>query len=111
MTNSNCLVCSSPTAVDGLPYRCAYCGKAVCPDHRLPENHGCSGDRLPDNESPEGREPQPVRLEQNQTVGTTPTDTGQSSPDVATDGSVAGGDQSQSDDSDAESWWRRLLPW
>ncbi len=26
-----------------LPFRCKYCGKYFCRDHRLPENHGCSG--------------------------------------------------------------------
>ncbi len=24
-----------------LPYRCRYCGKTFCSDHRLPENHSC----------------------------------------------------------------------
>jgi uncharacterized protein YkwD len=28
-----------------LPFRCAYCGKNYCVEHRLPENHNCS--RLP----------------------------------------------------------------
>lgn len=23
------------------PHRCKYCGGSFCPDHRLPENHGC----------------------------------------------------------------------
>ncbi len=26
-----------------LPFRCKYCGKYYCRDHRLPENHGCTG--------------------------------------------------------------------
>jgi Zn-dependent protease len=30
------------TGVD-LPFRCNYCGGYFCPDHRLPEFHGCTG--------------------------------------------------------------------
>ncbi len=26
-----------------LPFRCKYCGRYFCRDHRLPENHGCTG--------------------------------------------------------------------
>ncbi len=26
-----------------LPFRCKYCGKYFCRDHRLPENHACMG--------------------------------------------------------------------
>jgi len=26
-----------------LPFRCVYCGRHFCSDHRLPENHECSG--------------------------------------------------------------------
>lgn len=94
-----------------MPYRCAYCGEAVCPDHRLPENHGCTGERLPAGETPENREPKPVRLTEGQTVGTTPIDVGESSPDVAVDGSVEMDDIEQSKESEQDSWWRRLLPW
>jgi len=46
------------------------------------------------------------------TMGTTPDDIGQSSPDVALDGSIAGDQSTESvEEADAESWWRRLLPW
>jgi len=24
-----------------LPFKCKYCGKILCPEHRLPENHSC----------------------------------------------------------------------
>jgi Zn-dependent protease len=27
--------------VEGLPFRCNYCGYSFCGDHRLPENHAC----------------------------------------------------------------------
>lgn len=33
-----------------LPYRCRYCGHIFCPDHRLPETHGCN--RLPSRHWP-----------------------------------------------------------
>ncbi|WP_369335083.1 AN1-type zinc finger domain-containing protein [Halobellus inordinatus] len=110
MTESLCLVCGSETAVNGMAYRCAYCGEPVCSEHRLPENHGCTGSQLPDDESAKGREAKPMRLSNDQTVGTTPTDTGQSSPDVALDGSVVG-EESEKDESESPSWWKRLIPW
>jgi len=28
-----------------LAYRCKYCGRVFCPDHMLPENHGCKIER------------------------------------------------------------------
>ena len=28
-------------SVDGLPFRCNYCGNLFCGEHRLPENHAC----------------------------------------------------------------------
>jgi len=95
-----------------MVYRCAYCGEPVCSDHRLPENHGCTGERLSDNETPEDRGPQAMDPESVTTMGTTPDDIGQSSPDVALDGSIAGDQSTESvEEADAESWWRRLLPW
>ncbi|MDG6995225.1 MAG: hypothetical protein JRN52_04805 [Nitrososphaerota archaeon] len=27
--------------VEGLPFRCNYCGNSFCGEHRLPENHSC----------------------------------------------------------------------
>lgn len=36
-----CDECSSE--IEGMPYRCNYCGSSYCKDHRLPENHNCSG--------------------------------------------------------------------
>ncbi|WP_096393682.1 AN1-type zinc finger domain-containing protein [Halorubrum trapanicum] len=111
MTDGQCIVCGSSANTDGMPYRCAYCGDPVCSDHRLPENHGCSGERLAADEDPEDRGPQPMDSEDVTTMGTTPTETGQSSPDVALDGSIARDDPAEQDDEESESWWRRLLPW
>jgi hypothetical protein len=54
-----------------------------------------------------------MRLDNDQTVGTAPDNIGQSGPDVALDGSVAG-EENKSDNTDpaeSESWWRQLLPW
>jgi hypothetical protein len=111
MTDGRCIVCESSTDTDGMPYRCAYCGEPVCSDHRLPENHGCSGERLAADEDPEDRGPQPMDPEDVTTMGTTPDDIGQSSPDVALDGSIAGDNSGDQEDEEADPWWRRLLPW
>lgn len=35
-----CAVCG---AEELLPFICKYCGQSFCPEHRLPENHGCGG--------------------------------------------------------------------
>ncbi len=37
----NCSYCNRP--IEGLPYRCKYCGKVYCVEHHLPENHECEG--------------------------------------------------------------------
>ncbi len=39
MTNE-CWICGKREA---MPYKCRYCGKTYCADHRLPEQHGCAG--------------------------------------------------------------------
>lgn len=39
MTNE-CWICGKQEA---MPYKCRYCGKTYCADHRLPEQHGCAG--------------------------------------------------------------------
>ncbi len=28
-----------------LPFKCSYCGRYFCKEHRIPENHGCTMDR------------------------------------------------------------------
>ena len=38
MTNK-CSCCKE--IIDGLPFKCKYCGKYFCSKHRLPENHNC----------------------------------------------------------------------
>jgi len=111
MTVESCVVCDSPTSTNEMPYRCAYCGDSVCTDHRLPENHNCSGERLPAEEIPEDRNPQPMDPEDVTTIGTTPDEIGQSSPDVALDGSIAGNKSAEKEEEKSASWWRRLLPW
>jgi hypothetical protein len=37
---SECSICGERVI---LPYRCSYCGLYFCDEHRLPENHNCSG--------------------------------------------------------------------
>lgn len=32
---------------DAIPFKCSYCGKIFCREHRLPENHQCSLDHAP----------------------------------------------------------------
>ena len=39
MTNE-CWICGKQ---EPMPYKCRYCGKTYCSDHRLPEQHGCAG--------------------------------------------------------------------
>ncbi|MFB6207290.1 MAG: rhomboid family intramembrane serine protease [Haloglomus sp.] len=46
---ANCAVCGKH--VD-MPYRCNRCGENYCAEHRLPENHSCSG--LNDWNDPDG---------------------------------------------------------
>ena len=37
---ANCSFCGKRTF---LPYRCSYCGRLFCSEHRLPPKHNCSG--------------------------------------------------------------------
>ncbi len=39
LTNE-CWICGKQEA---MPYKCRYCGKTYCAEHRLPEQHGCAG--------------------------------------------------------------------
>ena len=34
-----CSFCKKP--IDGIPFKCSYCGQLFCPEHRLPEAHNC----------------------------------------------------------------------
>ncbi|MEM1942907.1 MAG: AN1-type zinc finger domain-containing protein [Candidatus Caldarchaeum sp.] len=43
---TRCHVCG---AEELLPFRCSYCSGLFCPEHRLPEKHGCGGVRLARN--------------------------------------------------------------
>lgn len=36
-------VCSECQKKVVMPYKCKFCGKVFCDDHRLPENHSCEG--------------------------------------------------------------------
>ena len=36
--NNECWICGKKEAI---PYKCRYCGKTFCADHRLPEQHAC----------------------------------------------------------------------
>lgn len=39
---TKCFFCKSN--VNGIPYRCKYCGLIFCSEHRIPENHSCTYD-------------------------------------------------------------------
>ena len=39
MVNLKCQACSADVE---MPFICSFCGGAFCPQHRLPESHGCS---------------------------------------------------------------------
>jgi hypothetical protein len=111
MSVVECIVCGEAARWAGTAYRCGYCGHPICSDHRLPENHECTGELLPTGNTAKGREPKPVDPDSLQTVGGTPEDVGASGPDVALDGSLVESESEQTDDSAGESWWKRLLPW
>lgn len=36
--------CDECGEATGMPYECSYCGRKLCKNHRLPENHECDGD-------------------------------------------------------------------
>ena len=40
---STCVECGDNVSEDESPYRCSYCDQLVCGEHRLPENHACTG--------------------------------------------------------------------
>ncbi len=35
--------CDKCGKIDALPFKCSYCGRTFCSEHRLPEKHGCEG--------------------------------------------------------------------
>ncbi len=37
-----CSFCKKPFS-ESMPFRCKYCEKMFCSEHRLPENHDCEG--------------------------------------------------------------------
>ena len=39
----SCTFCDKK--IGHLPFKCSYCGKIFCSDHRLPEYHGCTMDK------------------------------------------------------------------
>jgi hypothetical protein len=39
--NNYCAYCGKN--LEGLPFKCRYCGEYFCVDHQLPENHACTG--------------------------------------------------------------------
>lgn len=49
-------LCSICGKKEMMPYRCKFCGWIYCSEHRLPENHGCTGlERLKDQTRQSGR--------------------------------------------------------
>lgn len=111
---TNCLACGEPTNTNGPPYRCAYCGEFVCADHRLPENHGCSGSRLPSGESAEGRPARSRNLDDRSLPGSTPDSlhgVADSSPDVAVDGSIKSDPEPEDSTSSQSGLLDRVLNW
>jgi hypothetical protein len=49
-------VCSYCGAQESLPFKCKFCGDIFCSEHRLPENHACTG--LVKFKEERGREPE-----------------------------------------------------
>lgn len=58
MAGSRCSVCGRE---EFLPFRCRFCGKPHCLDHRMPENHQCAG--LEDWRARPAERPAPARPE------------------------------------------------
>uniref|UniRef100_A0A7C5Q8V8 AN1-type domain-containing protein n=1 Tax=Caldiarchaeum subterraneum TaxID=311458 RepID=A0A7C5Q8V8_CALS0 len=57
---TRCAVCG----VDELlPFRCRYCGRNFCSQHRLPENHGCDAVALPSPAEIRSRESKVLKSE------------------------------------------------
>lgn len=119
---ASCEYCDGSTGI--LAFECNYCGSVFCQSHRLPETHDCPNisqarpptstahdaeaftdwsrgaesvdeidlEELPDRAKHENQPYSIVEVEE--TVGTTPEPDFESSPDVAVDGSIASGDNS-----------------
>jgi hypothetical protein len=104
---NQCAVCSEH---DELLRDCKYCTGVYCPDHALPENHGCPGlaefeaedEWVRDRETnvPTVRDddvrprPEPLDSDDVTTYGSAESSF-ESSPDVAVDGSIARDDPSE----------------
>lgn len=84
-------------------FRCNWCDRAYCGHHRLPENHDCDGSQHEYQESNQNTV-DPMDSNSIERTGKRPTgDFGESSPNVAPDGSIVrGGNGSDSQNEDAD---------
>ncbi|WP_410320617.1 AN1-type zinc finger domain-containing protein [Natronomonas sp.] len=73
---------------EGVRFRCNWCGGVYCGNHRLPEKHGCDGSPH-EFQKNERRSVEPIDSNSIGRTGKRPaSDFGESSPDVAPDGSI-----------------------
>lgn len=73
---------------EGARFRCNWCEQPYCGYHRLPENHDCDGSQYEYHENEENVV-EPIDSNSIGRTGKRPTgDFGESSPDVAPDGSI-----------------------
>jgi hypothetical protein len=107
---AECEVCGDEILVE---FECSHCGKRLCVDHQIPENHDCSllatslwgwarGDREDNKRRREQSTPDPDRLPDREY------DPGESarSPEVALDGSIVEG--TQADIPERSTWGQGL---
>lgn len=125
---SECTVCGDD---ERLEFVCKLCGRSHCPDHQLPENHGCPGletyERNPSwfhttEATVEGgterarrfqrRAPEALeRRDIGHLPGTTAEPKYDSGPDVATDGSAVSSPEPVNDPASANNSTGRRLRW
>jgi len=73
---------------EGARFRCNWCGQVYCGHHRLPENHDCDGSQYEYHEKEESAV-EPLDSSSVGRAGKRPAgDFGDSSPDIAPDGSI-----------------------
>lgn len=92
-------------------FRCNWCGQAVCGQHRLPENHDCDGSHYQARDDEKAAVEPMDSTSIGRTGGRPAADFGESSPDVARDGSIVRDDDSDEEDEQNRSLLDRLLFW
>ncbi|WP_128226543.1 AN1-type zinc finger protein [Halobacteriaceae archaeon SHR40] len=93
-----CNICG---ADDNFNFECSRCGGHFCGDHRHPENHDCDGGFVGEYNTDKDRGPEPMKV-QTRTASTPDSDFGNSSPDVAPDGSIKREENSEQEEAEID---------